>query len=84
VQGIAKRTREGVNARGESGGRTHYSLDENLGDQLQDWLDGGGKKYGNYNGSYFELGTTPDFSSSMGQNPFQSLCMATALPRLQV
>lgn len=27
--------------------------------QLDDWVTGLGKKYGNYNGSYFNLGTTP-------------------------
>ena len=28
--------------------------------QLQDWMEGNGKAYGEYNGRYFDLGTTPD------------------------
>ena len=27
--------------------------------QINDWLEGGGKKYGSYNGQYFDLGITP-------------------------
>ena len=36
------------------------NLDESLGDQLQEWLENGGKKGEKYNGVYFDLGTTPD------------------------
>lgn len=36
------------------------ALNESLGNQLQDWLEGGGKANGAYNGKYFDLGTTPD------------------------
>lgn len=35
-------------------------LDENLGDQLDEWLTNNGKKGNKYNGVYFKLGTTPD------------------------
>ena len=31
----------------------NYKLDENLGEQLHDWLDNAGKKGGKYNGVYF-------------------------------
>ena len=34
-----------------------YNLNNNLRQQLQDWMHGGGQKNGSYNGSYFELGT---------------------------
>ena len=37
-----------------------YDLDENLGRQLQDWLENGGKKGKYFNGVYFDLGTTPN------------------------
>lgn len=36
------------------------ALKETLGSQLQDWLSGGGKKNGTFNGEYFDLGTTPE------------------------
>ena len=43
----------------ENGG-VKMQLREDLGAQLNDWLNGGGVKNGSYNGRYFELGTTPD------------------------
>lgn len=44
-----------------SGGKTtKYDFDENFGQQLSDWLEGKGKKYGSFNGEYFSLGTTPN------------------------
>ena len=43
-----------------------YSFNDNLHQQLQDWLNGGGQKNGTYNGSYFELGTTPDVLTRHG------------------
>lgn len=45
--------------RGKSDERS-YALDENLGDQLQEWLNNGEKKGKKFNGTYFDLGTTPD------------------------
>jgi hypothetical protein len=36
------------------------NLDENLGDQLYEWLNNNGKKGEKYNGVYFKLGTTPN------------------------
>lgn len=45
------------------------NLNEDLGEQLQDWLNGGGKQNGRYNGSYFELGTTPDILIKHGAKP---------------
>ncbi len=47
------------NPTADKGGRK-YSFNENLNQQLQDWLTSGGKKNGSYNGNYFELGTTPN------------------------
>ena len=44
----------------ESDGGKRYNLDEKLGEQLQEWLENGGKKGTKYNGVYFDLGTTPD------------------------
>ncbi|MBQ3563146.1 MAG: hypothetical protein IJA21_00885 [Clostridia bacterium] len=41
-------------------GDVQYEFNENLYKQLNDWLKGGGRKNGAYNGSYFELGTTPN------------------------
>ena len=41
-------------------GEVQYQLDENFGEQLQDWLEGNGKAHGSFNGKYFVLGTTPD------------------------
>ena len=46
-----------VNAKVDAEGQ--YDFNDNLGQQLQDWLAGGGKANGTYNGEYFELGTTP-------------------------
>ncbi len=43
-----------------------YSFNENLHQQLQDWLNGGGQKNGTYNGLYFELGTTPSILTKHG------------------
>ena len=37
-----------------------YAFNENFGQQLRDWLEGKGKKYGTFNGEYFLLGTTPN------------------------
>jgi len=34
--------------------------DESFSNQINDWLEGNGKKYGTYNGEYFDLGTTPN------------------------
>lgn len=48
-----------------TGGRK-YSFNENLNQQLQDWLNGGGQKNGSYNGNYFELGTTPEVLKKHG------------------
>ena len=39
--------------------KTRLQLDEKLGQQISDWYAGLGKKYGSYNGSYFDLGATP-------------------------
>ena len=41
-------------------GATRNQLDENLGQQINDWIKHHGKAGGTYNGRYFELGTTPD------------------------
>ncbi|MBR5782917.1 MAG: hypothetical protein IKY33_01680 [Clostridia bacterium] len=41
-------------------GESRHQLDENLGQQLEDWRKHFGKAGGTYNGKYFELGTTPD------------------------
>ena len=38
---------------------TRLQLDEKLGQQISDWYAGLGKKYGSYNGLYFDLGATP-------------------------
>ncbi len=45
---------------GEDVGETKYNYSLDFGQQLQDWFDGQGKKYGTYNGEYFDFGTTPD------------------------
>lgn len=37
-----------------------YNLRDDFGQQIRDWLSGGGKKNGSFNGRYFDLGTTPD------------------------
>lgn len=37
-----------------------FQLKDNLSQQLKDWLSGNGQKKGSYNGSHFDLGTTPD------------------------
>lgn len=37
-----------------------YDLDENLGEQLNEWIANNGNKGKKYNGVYFRLGTTPD------------------------
>ena len=39
--------------------KTRLQLDKKLGQQISDWYAGLGKKYGSYNGSYFDLGATP-------------------------
>ena len=39
--------------------KTRLQLDEKLGQQISDWYAGLGKKYGSYNGLYFDLGATP-------------------------
>ncbi len=49
-----------LGADGNAEGEVQYQLDENFGEQLQDWLEGNGKAHGSFNGEYFVLGTTPD------------------------
>lgn len=39
--------------------KTRLQLDEKLGQQISDWYAGLGKKYGSYNGRFFDLGDTP-------------------------
>ena len=41
-------------------GRQFDLDDESFSNQINDWLEGNGKKYGTYNGEYFDLGTTPN------------------------
>ena len=53
----AKKAEARSTAKDEGG---QYAFNDSLGQQLDDWIQGGGKKYGSYNGEYFELGTTPD------------------------
>ncbi len=53
-------------ASGEETEDEKYDLDESLGIQLYDWLDGQGKKYGSYNGKFFNLGTTPTILTKHG------------------
>ncbi len=43
----------------QSGTESAYEFHDNLGQQLQDWLNGGGKANGSFNGEYFDLGSTP-------------------------
>lgn len=64
MQRLERLFRKGIEHRkmAESGKieTTSYKLNENLGEQLQDWLAGGGKANDTFNGEYFDLGTTPD------------------------
>lgn len=57
----------------QDGGKS-YSFNENFHQQLQDWLNGGGQKNGTYNGTYFELGTTPDVLTKHGA-PYADIIM---------
>ncbi len=47
---------------------------KDISSQLNDWLKGGGRAYGSYNGSYIDLGTTPDILVKHGA-PKKSLIM---------
>lgn len=43
-----------------SGDGVQYAFNDNFGVQLRDWLSGGGKANGTFNGEFFDLGTTPE------------------------
>ena len=59
-----------------------YRLNEGLGEQLNDWLKGNGKKHGSYNGVFFELGTTPDIFVKHGAPSVELIMYSGVLEKI--